>query len=198
MTLQLASRTFLCFIIDENREIISLTWLTFRRIFTVNGISRSLERHLEAVLRRVVLIIFGSSIQYLIQSCVEDFSSWWAHGMYCFHFGRIAVGGQCLCPCGSFPPHRCVAASETGPFTCEGWTLSLETVIRWNYIFEVWGPCIYYWWGWRSPLIDDAWSYCTCWWMEVTIDIYLWCQSIMSADLSTSWWWKEVWVSPRI
>jgi len=52
--------------------------------FDSKGISRSLEGRLEAVLRRVVLIIFHNSIQCLIPSCV-DVQSWWLpHEMYRF------------------------------------------------------------------------------------------------------------------
>ena len=43
-----------------------------------------------------------------------------------------------------FPPHLCVADSETEPFTCQGLILSLEVVILWNFIFDAWGPGIYY------------------------------------------------------
>jgi len=175
----------------------SLVWLTFRRILTVNGTSRSMKRRLDAVLRRVVLIIFDNSIQCLIQSCVVVFSWWLAHERYRFQLWMHCWWGQWLCPWWSSPAPLFVD-SETEPFSCEGWTLSLEIVSLWNYIFDAWGPCIYRWWGWRPLLIDDVRSYCTCWWMEVTTAIYLWCQSRTFADLSTTGLRNKVWVSPML
>ena len=99
---------------------------------------------------------------------------------------------------GANSQHLCAAATGAGVFLCDG----LNSVSWGCYLLKLHLRCsgsrLCRRQGWRFLSIDDAWPYCTCWWMEVTISVYLWCQSETSADLSTTWLWNEVWVSPMI